>query len=554
MKLNWLNIVFFSSILLTGTTFTACSDENSIFGEDKEPGTATGTPVDETLVGNYKGFISYGNNAETPALTNGAAPKKIAITKTSDTTLGIEISGATINGSAKDIKLKDITISKTGTNTYTFKGAESVYLTSTGATRADESAGVSVPSPVNVEGTIVNGNISMKVNVFDLSDISSILSQPYKTINYAGSHLNGTESTESKITAFSFDTGNEANSIVTIQPTIDEEKKTISFAVSTDATNEQLKALVPSIEISDKASIAPASGEPTDFTQDVHYTVVAEDGSYSIYTASISSSTTFYNFDNWVAGVEGQAPEMTFYEPKGWCSSNAGAHLLKAMSYTNSYVVTEDKTDAHSAGSAVKIQTIDSKGGDMFIAKIPKVTTGTLFLGKFETNLTNTLKSTKFGNSYPYTDKYPVQLKGYYKYEAGKDFYTCVAPYLSNCHKATIDNSQKDKGNITVVLYEVPATDKETDTKNCLTGAEGEDNIKTSSRIAAIGTMDVEDQATWKEFTLDIQFKNGKSFNPSKKYRLAINCSSSYLGDRFWGAPGSTLWVDDFELIYKNIK
>ena len=31
-----------------------------------------------------------------------------------------------------------------------------------------------------------------------------------------------------------------------------------------------------------------------------------------------------------------------------------------------------------------------------------------------------------------------------------------------------------------------------------------------------------------------------------------IVCSSSKDGDKFWGAPGSKLWVDDIEVIYKK--
>lgn len=41
-------------------------------------------------------------------------------------------------------------------------------------------------------------------------------------------------------------------------------------------------------------------------------------------------------------------------------------------------------------------------------------------------------------------------------------------------------------------------------------------------------------------------------FDSNQKYRFAIVCSSSKDGDKFWGAPGSKLWVDDIEVIYKK--
>lgn len=45
---------------------------------------------------------------------------------------------------------------------------------------------------------------------------------------------------------------------------------------------------------------------------------------------------------------------------------------------------------------------------------------------------------------------------------------------------------------------------------------------------------------------------DGDSFDAEQKYRFAIVCSSSKDGDKFWGAPGSKLWVDDIEVIYKK--
>lgn len=84
------------------------------------------------------------------------------------------------------------------------------------------------------------------------------------------------------------------------------------------------------------------------------------------------NTKTYYDFETWVAGVEGQKPEMTFYEPTGWSSSNTGAHFLKGMKYADRYVVTQSD-DAYSGTSAVKIQSIDTKGGNMGFVKIPKV-------------------------------------------------------------------------------------------------------------------------------------------------------------------------------------
>ena len=55
------------------------------------------------------------------------------------------------------------------------------------------------------------------------------------------------------------------------------------------------------------------------------------------------------------------------------------------------------------------------------------------------------------------------------------------------------------------------------------------------------------EQTEWKEFNLTLDWK--KEYNADTKYRMAIICSASKDGDKFWGAPGSTLIVDDFELV-----
>ena len=119
------------------------------------------------------------------------------------------------------------------------------------------------------------------------------------------------KSSEAKIVEFAFDSSTKADSIVTIQPVIDETAKTITFSVTPDATTEAIKGLVPIVKVSDKATVTSDPATP-DFNNAVTYTVVAEDGTSVAYTASISSRAASYGFDTWVAGVEDQEPDMTF--------------------------------------------------------------------------------------------------------------------------------------------------------------------------------------------------------------------------------------------------
>jgi len=87
----------------------------------------------------------------------------------------------------------------------------------------------------------------------------------------------GKESSDKKITAFSF-------AVPQANGEIDEKAKTISVSVpnGTDVT-----ALVPTIAVSEKATVSPASGEAQNFTDPVIYTVTAENGSTADYTVTV---------------------------------------------------------------------------------------------------------------------------------------------------------------------------------------------------------------------------------------------------------------------------
>ena len=161
------------------------------------------------------------------------------------------------------------------------------------------------------------------------------------------------KSSDALITSFVF----ENNPIVAEQPVINEDN-TITFKVKASATADDLKALVPTITYSHKATIAPESGVAQDFSDNkkVIYTVTSEDGTVIKELSSfISGTEDVYDFEKWLPGVEGQEPENTFYEAEGWASSNTGAHFLKGLNLTDSYVIMQTD-DSHSGTAAAKIQ------------------------------------------------------------------------------------------------------------------------------------------------------------------------------------------------------
>ena len=97
-------------------------------------------------------------------------------------------------------------------------------------------------------------------------------------------------SSQAEITSFTFDTSIEANLIVTTVPVVNNVDGTIAFNVKADATDAQLAKLVPTITVSEGATVDPASGSTVDFSQSiVTFTVTAQDKSTTrIYSATVT--------------------------------------------------------------------------------------------------------------------------------------------------------------------------------------------------------------------------------------------------------------------------
>ena len=112
---------------------------------------------------------------------------------------------------------------------------------------------------------------------------------------------------------------------------IDEATKKIAFSVPGFV---DLAKLAPSIKVSDKATVSPLSGAVQDFSKPVLYTVTAEDGSTTIYTASASKMDA--------TGMPGGGP------PRGGGPSNplASKRTMKPgdpLAFDPTWKPTEDK-------------------------------------------------------------------------------------------------------------------------------------------------------------------------------------------------------------------
>lgn len=487
-----------SLLLCFSTIFTACSSDND-----------SPLPIDTDIVGTYKGTLDISLGTQ---VVGNALPKNITITKASENRINLSLKDFSFEG----MNLGTITIANCEVNasesTYSFTGSQTLNL----------QAPIG-ECQVKANGTVVNGKATVNLNI-------TVSSLPIAVkVIYQGNRLKGNESAEAKITGFTFE-----SAWVTEQPVIDDAQNTITFKVDAAATTEQINALVPTITISDKATITPASGVAQKFADGITYTVVAEDGTTKAYKVSIAGrqSVTFYDFESWEFDTSIYDEKQQIHLPNGWTSCNTAVALIKNMGslggiiYEGEYPV-RPTTDCIGGQRAAVLESVDTKGGNLFGQKVPKVTAGSMFLGEFNAMaaMTNPMSTTKFGIEY---DKKPLMVKGFFKYTAGNAYYNGDGQLIT---------TKKDECSIAAVLYEIE------NEEDVLDGS----NIYTSDKIVA-SVMFTNGGTT--EFTpFELKLNYIKNYDAAKKYKLAIIFSASKDGASYNAAVGSKLTIDNVSII-----
>lgn len=494
--------------------FTACSDDDA---------PDYSKAIEEEIAGNYKGTLDIELDGTTIA---SDMPKNITISKAGISAINLLLADFNLMGmDLGDIELKNCQLSQKD-NSYSFTGTQSLNIEK-----------YQLKADVNATGTIANGKITV---LLDITANLGGVSQKVQ-VTYTGTKLTGTESSEAKITAFSFDMSNAANAVVIEQPVINDDN-TITFRVdeaAVEADANVLKALVPTFTISDKAIASVENGKAMDFSKDVTITLVAEDGTVAEYVVKtptkVKVTAVKYNLNSWTTGLFlGQVSYPTPSE-EGLATSNGGAGFFNGQEPKLGFPVVEEENGFE--GHAAKLITLDSR---TYMDGIAPITSGSLFTGTFEFDimsaLSNPLSLIKFG--IPYSKK-PLYFKGVYTYKAGTN-------YIDGSDKNNVKDELdiKDECSIQAVLYEV---EKDGEGKNIpLTGVD----INTSERRVAVALLqDGSEKAEWTSFAVPFEYLEGKSYEEGKEYMMAIVCSSSKDGDKFKGAVNSTLIVDELEVI-----
>ena len=496
------NLLYLLALICSMNVLTSC-------GGDDENEHIDIFPVDEELVGTYKGAMDI---VLDELVIGNQLPKNVTISKVGDNQIKMELKDFSFLGlNIGTIAIDRCDLQRAG-DIYSFVGSQTLTLL--------EPIG---SCPVTVQGTVGKGELKMTIGV----DVQS-LGQSVK-VTYAGALLSGNENTEAKITDFTID-----NVFVLEQPVIDEEKGTIMFKVNDIATADDLKAMVPTFTISDKAIVSPVSGVAQDFStgNKVTYTVVSEDGTVKEYVASIAGNLNVmsFPFEEWTSVGSGKAKHDEPMPKELLASSVEGASLLFLYGVKGFPVY---KTDDKVAGDlAIKLITMDTSAAANGL--VPALVSGSVFTGKFDLGpaFTDKLLCTRFGLPY---DKKPVRFKGWYKYAPGAKFID------GSDHTNIIEVKDKvDECAIQAVLYQVTADDE------VLTG---HDLNTSDKRVAVANLSDGTAKAEYTAFDIPFTFLEGKTYEEGAKYKMAVVCSSSKEGDFFKGAGGSTLLVDELEVI-----
>lgn len=320
----------------------------------------------------------------------------------------------------------------------------------------------------------------------------------------------------------------------------------ISFSVRRKA---DLTALAPTFLITDGATISPASGSVHDFSNGpVTYTVTSEDREWSrtysvafIPVTHTTKDTLSFNFENFHLDSKGKYyiwcekhEDGNMYDD--WATGNAGYGLTNGSAGPEAYP--SAVLDEGYEGKGVKLVT-RSTGPFGQMVKLP-LAAGNLFLGTFDMSiaLKEPRMATGFGQPF---DKKPKTFTGYYKYTPGEKF--------QNKDESIVEG-KVDEASVYAILY------RNHDAEGNPVVLNG-DNVQSSPQIVAKAiATDIVPTDTWTQFTVDFSYIGEFDLDllENRGYSLAIVFSSSADGAFFQGAIGSTLCIDNVQIICETVE
>lgn len=240
------------------------------------------------------------------------------------------------------------------------------------------------------------------------------------------------------------------------------------------------------------------------------------------------------NMDNWYKSGRTWYPvSESDFSASGsfWDSSNPGT-TTGAGALVNVNPTQGNNTIVHTAGG----QSAELKSQYASAFGIGKFAAASLYTGKFNSLVGTNGAKIDFGQKFTAR---PIGLHGWFHYTNGKIDYRG-----NNTPEGVAEIGSDDLCSIYMAIAKAP---HQLDNTNLSTFFD----LENDENIIAYGELpDSEAGSTngeWKEFTITMKYKD---ITPLAEYYLIIVCSSSKYGDYFTGSTGSTMYIDDLELVY----
>lgn len=338
----------------------------------------------------------------------------------------------------------------------------------------------------------------------------------------------------------------ETDTLVSVKSTT----QIIDFQMRSQVQVEDLEPMAISFQITPGATIIPENGSVQDFSKGpVSYTVQSEDKkwsrTYQVRFVTIPALNPVFDFDY----VELEPNKQKYYNwfslnaaglrQDFWATGNSGFALSRSSALPDEYPTVPSDTVVLS-GKAVKLETKNT-GSFGAMVKMP-IAAGNIFLGSFDTQsaLKDPMKATRLGVPF---NKKPLIFKGNYKFLPGKEFKN---------KNGYVYKDSIDAPDAYAVFYE------NTDANGQPVMLYGDDvltneHIVGLARVPHFEITGVSAADPWIYFEIPFEYKKEVDDHKLSNfgYNLTVVFTSSIYGAEFSGAEGSTLIVDESEIVYE---
>lgn len=316
----------------------------------------------------------------------------------------------------------------------------------------------------------------------------------------------------------------------------------ITFSVRKKA---DLKSLAVYFELTDGATIIPANGSVQDFSNGgVRYQVTSQDGhwhrSYVVRfepMAVLTSDTIRYSFEHYEL-ESGNKKYYLWYSVGSqgervneWATGNPGYKLSRSSAKPMDYPSIPYNNGVK--GSAVELVTCDT--GPFGAMVNMRIAAGNLFIGTFDADyaLKDAMQATCFGLPF---NKKPMKFTGYYKYTPGQRFQD---------RKGNTVEGKTDSPDIYAVFY------KNTDSEGKRIVLHGDDVLTHPNIVAMARLANPRTGTEWERFELNFDYTKEIDMDMLEDYgySMAVVFTSSIEGASFCGALGSSLTVDEVQVV-----